>query len=147
MIDLFCQNTAVGLATFLPVLRENVSRYGVAKYSEIDGAKHLDSIVEKPRVEDAPSNLINISKYIFTPLVFDIIKRQKIEPRLNELLITDTVSELVKEGGVLLFETTGEYFDCGNLESWLQTNIAIAMKDPVLREVVQNTVKKYTHDN
>ena len=105
------------------VPNEKVEKYGVL--SEKDG--NLVGIVEKPKPEEAPSNLISVSKYIMTPdLLQRIVKyvdEHDFGPKDQEYLVTDPIDEYIKDGGVMrVAPTTGEYLDGGSVEGWLHAN-------------------------
>lgn len=105
------------------VPNEKVEKYGVL--SEKDG--NLVGIVEKPKPEEAPSNLISVSKYIMTPdLLQRIVKyvdEHDFGPKDQEYLVTDPIDEYIKNGGVMrVAPTTGEYLDGGSVEGWLHAN-------------------------
>ena len=103
--------------------REKVEKYGVLATN--DGK--LTGVVEKPKPEDAPSNLINVSKYIMTP---DLLKRiveyvdsHEFGPKDQEYMVTDPIDEFIKDGGEMrIAPTTGEYLDGGSVEGWLHAN-------------------------
>ena len=109
--------------------REKVSKYGVL--SAEDGK--LVGVVEKPEPEDAPSNLINVSKYIMSP---DLLKRivkyvdeHDFGPKDQEYMVTDPIDEYIREGGVMrVAPTTGEYLDGGSVEGWLHANNVVCGK-------------------
>ena len=103
--------------------KENVEKYGVL--SEKDG--NLVGVVEKPTPKDAPSNLINVSKYIMTPDLLDkiveYVKKHDFGPTDQEYMVTDPIDEYIKNGGVIkVAPTTGEYLDGGSVEGWLHAN-------------------------
>ena len=103
--------------------KENVEKYGVL--SEKDG--NLIGVVEKPTPENAPSNLINVSKYIMTPdLLQRIVKYvhdHDFGPTEQEYMVTDPIDEFIKDGGIMkVAPTTGEYLDGGSVEGWLHAN-------------------------
>ena len=103
--------------------KENVEKYGVL--SEKDG--NLIGVVEKPTPEEAPSNLINVSKYIMTPdLLQKIVKYVKdndFGPTDQEYMITDPFATYIKNGGIMrVARTDGEYLDGGSVEGWLHAN-------------------------
>ena len=103
--------------------KSEVEKYGVL--SEKDG--NLVGIVEKPKPEDAPSNLINVSKYIMTPeLLQKIVKyvdENDFGPLEQEYMVTDPIDEYIREGGVMkVAPAKGEYLDGGSVEGWLHAN-------------------------
>lgn len=103
--------------------KEKVKKYGVL--SEKGGK--LVGVVEKPEPEDAPSNLINVSKYIMTPeLLKRIVKyvdEHDFGPKDQEYMVTDPIDDFIKNGGVMrVAPTTGEYLDGGSVEGWLHAN-------------------------
>lgn len=103
--------------------KEKVKKYGVL--SEKDGK--LVDVVEKPEPEEAPSNLINVSKYIMTPELLKKICKYVDEhdfgPKDQEYMVTDPIDDFIKEGGVMrVAPTTGEYLDGGSVEGWLHAN-------------------------
>ena len=103
--------------------REQVEKYGVL--SAKDG--RLVNVVEKPKPEEAPSNLINVSKYIMTPELLNMIVKYVNEhdfgPKDQEYMVTDPIDEYIEKGGVMrVAPTTGEYLDGGSVEGWLHAN-------------------------
>lgn len=103
--------------------RQNVEKYGVL--SAKDGK--LVNVVEKPKPEDAPSNLINVSKYIMSPALLQKIVHYVDEhdfgPKDQEYMVTDPIDEYIKEGGIMrVAPTTGQYLDGGSVEGWLHAN-------------------------
>ena len=102
---------------------EKVEKYGVLSTE----AGKLVGVVEKPKPEDAPSNLINVSKYIMTPeLLRRIVKyvnENDFGPLDQEYMVTDPIDEYIKDGGVMrVAPTNGEFLDGGSVEGWLHAN-------------------------
>ena len=111
------------------VPKENVEKYGVL--SAEDGK--LVNIVEKPKPEDAPSNLINVSKYIMSPELLQRIVKYVDEndfgPLDQEYMVTDPIESYIKDGGIMrVAPTTGEYLDGGSVEGWLHANNVVCGK-------------------
>lgn len=103
--------------------QKKVEKYGVL--SAKNG--NLVGVVEKPKPEEAPSNLINVSKYIMAPeLLKKIVKyvdEHDFGPLDQEYMVTDPIDEYIKEGGIIkVAPTTGEYLDGGSVEGWLHAN-------------------------
>ena len=104
----------------------DVEKYGVLK---VDNGI-LTGIYEKPKKEEAPSNLINISKYIMSPELLQRIvkycKENDFGPQDQEYLITDPIIEHIKAGGkIRVLPIKGQYLDGGSLEGWLHANQVI----------------------
>lgn len=99
------------------------SRYGVLSVEN----GQLTDIVEKPAPGEAPTNLINVSKYIMTPdllkLIVDYVNQHDFGARDQEYLVTDPIAEYIKNGGVMhVAPTSGQFLDGGTLEGWLHAN-------------------------
>lgn len=103
------------------VAPEDVSRYGVIDFNEDTGA--FTSVVEHPAVGQAPSNQINISKYVFN---YDMLTRIYNYAQLEvsgEFYIIEPISHAVLENVVItVVPAVGEYLDCGNVHGWLRAN-------------------------
>lgn len=100
--------------------RENVSRYGVL---QLDDEGNYQQIVEKPSVEEAPSTLINISKYVLPKIAIDAAATVPMNPTRGEYEITDVINSYVTNGGqVKVVEASGEYLDGGSVEGLLHAN-------------------------
>ncbi len=109
------------------VPREEVDKYGV--FSVENGL--LTQVVEKPRPEDAPSNLVNVSKYVMSPEllreIVEYVKTHDFGPKDQEYVVTDPIDSYIKKGGIMHVATTdGEYLDGGTLEGWLHANNVVA---------------------
>ena len=105
---------------------EKVERYGIIKGEEVeDNVYKINRLVEKPKVEDAPSNLAIMGRYVLTPDIFD--KIEETEPGVGgEIQLTDALSRLDAIYGNT-FE--GKTYDIGNRLEWLKTSIEFAMHD------------------
>lgn len=103
--------------------KSKVEKYGVLSVE--DGK--LTNVVEKPTPEEAPSNMINVSKYIMSPELLKKIVKYVAEndfgPKDQEYMVTDPIDEYIKDGGVMrVAPTSGEYLDGGSVEGWLHAN-------------------------
>jgi len=124
------------------VAPENVSRYGIVKSQfEIENGIHkIIDMVEKPDVNDAPSNLAIMGRYILSPSVFEILKGQQAGTG-GEIQLTDALKTLCAQEPVWGFVYKGRRFDCGTQKGWLAANVQLALEDPELRDVILNAVK------
>lgn len=103
----------------------DVSRYGVIEMDEFDNYRQ---IVEKPSQEEAPSNLINISKYILTKELIDACGEIPMSPR-GEYELPDVINNHVAAGGVVkVVPAEGEYLDGGSLDGWLHANQVVCAR-------------------
>lgn len=131
MLNILTSSKASGVVTCFEKPKEELSSYGVIKPRQSKHGLMLDQIIEKPKIEEAPSNLVNISKYILTPQIFDILGKQKPNAQSGELYITDTVTSLAQLHDVALYQTSGTYLDGGNPLQWLKANTLIGVHNPV----------------
>ncbi|PHS22804.1 MAG: UTP--glucose-1-phosphate uridylyltransferase [Methylophaga sp.] len=98
----------------------DTASYGIISGDEIaDGIYHVHDMVEKPKPEDAPTNMAIIGRYILTPEIFDYLRKTK--PGANgEIQITDALRELAKDRQVLAVKFKGRRFDCGSVEGFIE---------------------------
>ena len=127
----FDENDCAAVIAFETVPKNEVFRYGIAHPKSDDDIFELADIVEKPTVDDAPSQLAVAARYIFKPVIFDALKR--ITPGAGgELQLTDAIRLLIAEGhpvyGVRLAEDERR-FDIGNYSSYYRAFIEFALAD------------------
>lgn len=142
MIELFEKSNSKGLVTCITKPDEELHKYGVAEVREENGFTYLTNLVEKPEPGTAPSNLTNISKYVFTPEIFDIIDQQKPNDSNGEYYITDSATILAQNNNVCIYKPGGRYLDGGTLSGWLKANVVVAKSDPELAEELREFVKQ-----
>ena len=124
------------------VAPENVSRYGIVKSQfEIEPGLHkIIDMTEKPKIEEAPSNLAIMGRYVLSPSIFEVLKEQKAGAG-GEIQLTDAIKTLCTQEPVWGVVYNGRRFDCGTQKGWLAANVRLAMEDPELKEVILNIVK------
>ncbi len=99
---------------------ENVSSYGVVAGTAMsDRLVRITDMVEKPKPEDAPSNLAIIGRYILTPDIFSIIESTP-PGRNGEVQITDALMQQAKQGRVIGYKFAGRRFDCGSVDGFVE---------------------------
>ncbi len=102
------------------VPRNETNKYGVIAGDEIsEGIIRVNNMVEKPKPEEAPSNLAIIGRYILTPDIFDIIRKTP-PGRNNEVQITDALLTQARQGRVLAYRFKGRRFDCGSVPGFIE---------------------------
>lgn len=100
---------------------EQSNKYGIISGTMIEGTRDIlkvSNLVEKPEIDEAPSNLAIIGRYILTPDIFQILK--KIKPGKNgEVQITDALNVQAKQGRVIAYKFKGKRFDCGSITGYV----------------------------
>jgi len=110
------------------VAREDIHSYGVIDPEETaDGFLKLKGMVEKPAVEDAPSNLASRGRYLFTPAIFDAIERTS-EGVGGEIQLTDAIRLLAQEEGVFAYVHDGPILDVGKKLDYLKATVELALR-------------------
>ena len=133
MIDIYNHNHC-SILGIEQVARETVNRYGIIDSVPVsDRLSKINAIVEKPPVDQAPSNLAVVGRYILTPRIFDLLKQTK-HGAGNEIQLTDGIAKLLKEEIVLGHQFTGKRFDCGNKLGYLQATVEMALQHPELKQ-------------
>ncbi|RDI45704.1 UTP--glucose-1-phosphate uridylyltransferase GalU [Falsibacillus pallidus] len=127
MIDQFnrYKSSILGVQT---VPEDEVSRYGIVGGSQIgDRFYGIDQLVEKPKREEAPSNLAIMGRYILSPKIFEILSRQK-PGAGGEIQLTDAISELNKYEAVYAYDFEGTRYDVGEKLGFIKTTLEFALK-------------------
>jgi UTP--glucose-1-phosphate uridylyltransferase len=136
MIDVFHRVGGPVLAVER-VPMEDVSSYGIVAVDESEdlgpGVHRITSLVEKPRREDAPSNLAIIGRYILTPDIFDALDVTA-RDRTGEIQLTNGLRELLKTRPIYACEIQGVRHDTGNKLGFLKALVYFALKRPDLAE-------------
>lgn len=116
------------------VLPSETASYGIVDAFEIEhNLLQLNSIVEKPKPEDAPSTLAVVGRYVFTPEIFECI--EKTPPgKGGEIQLTDGISLLMERQKVMAYRFDGKRYDCGSKIGFMQANVELALKHPELAE-------------
>ena len=124
---------------------EEISKYGVVSPIENSSEQlcQVNGLVEKPAIEDAPSNLAIIGRYLLTPAIFDLLEKQ--EPGVgNEIQLTDAIATLNKQEEVYSYEFKGTRYDVGDKMGFLKTNIEYGLNHPELKEDLKTYLKTIT---
>ncbi len=137
MIDVFARvNGPVLAVERVPV--DQVSNYGVVKVDESGGnlgkgVYRVADLVEKPRREDAPSNLAIIGRYILTPDIFPALAATA-RDRTGEIQLTNGLRDLLRSRPIYAYEIDGVRHDTGNKLGFLKALVYFAMRRPDLAE-------------
>jgi UTP--glucose-1-phosphate uridylyltransferase len=119
MVKLFKQFRCT-IVAIQEVPEDEVHKYGVIAGESIsDDIFRVTNMVEKPKKEDAPSNLAIIGRYILTPDIFEKIRETP--PGANgEVQITDAILRQAQEGCVIAYKFKGRRFDCGSVDGFVE---------------------------
>ncbi len=134
MVDAY-EVTGACMVAAMEVPPENAPSYGVLDVKEDMGALvSVNGMVEKPKQEEAPSNLAVIGRYILTPDVLRNLRKQKAGTG-GEIQLTDAIAEEVQQGrDVYGFRFRGQRYDCGSKAGFLQATVAFALARDDLRD-------------
>ncbi len=114
-----------------------VSRYGIISYVDRNTGK-IASIIEKPKMEEAPSTSAGLGRYIVKPEIFDVLRELKAGAN-NEYQFTDAMLHLMKTQDFYACPFHGTYYDIGNQLGYVKANIAYALD----RKELQEDLKEY----
>lgn len=140
LIEAYNQTQSSILGT-LKVADEDVSKYGICKPSqEADGRLvKLDSVVEKPALNDAPSNLAIGGRYILTPTIFEFLQTQT-RGAGNEIQLTDAILRMMDKEDVYSMEIDGSRYDIGSKIGFIKATLEFALKRDDLKDEVINLI-------
>ena len=118
---------------------EETKRYGIVSGKEIDeGIMLVDDLIEKPKLEDAPSLLGIQGRYVFTPKIFSYQRNAKIGAG-GEMQLTDAMQEMAKNDELYSWTFEGKRYDIGTMKDWFQSHLELSSQSefsPVLNEVI-----------
>ncbi|WP_274585458.1 UTP--glucose-1-phosphate uridylyltransferase GalU [Neisseria leonii] len=143
MVDIYSQtgNSILGVETVEP---SQTGSYGIVEVESLKSYRRIINIVEKPKPEEAPSNLAVVGRYILTPRIFDLLKDL---PRGagNEIQLTDGIARLLDHEFVLAHAFDGTRYDCGSKLGYLEATVAYGLKHPetgaAFRELLQQYIR------
>lgn len=117
------------------VPQEKVSSYGIVASEATEDARifKVNDMVEKPAVEEAPSRLSVLGRYVITPEIFAILE-QTAPGRGGEIQLTDALKVLAKEQAMYAYDFVGRRYDVGDKQGYLEATVEYALRRPELRE-------------
>lgn len=146
LIDLYNEQKAATVAVH-KVPRERISKYGVIAGEKIhDHVYKVEKMVEKPRPEEAPSDLAVILRYVVTTEMLDELQQLTPQPGEELRLIDGAIRLLAKGGSVYAKEFTGEWYDIGSKHGFLRATVAYGLKHKELNDEFRAYLKSLTVD-
>ena len=120
------------------VAKEDVDKYGIVDGKHIDGRVYkVNGLVEKPSIEEAPSNIAILGRYIINPAIFDILEHTQ-PGKGGEIQLTDGLKELAKHEAMYAYNFEGRRYDVGNKLEFLEATVEFALRKEDLREEFLN---------
>jgi UTP--glucose-1-phosphate uridylyltransferase len=133
MCDLY-QKHQTNMLAIEEVPISQTQSYGViAGHSIEPDLLSIHNIVEKPKPENAPSNLAVVGRYILEPEIFQYLRAKEIGAG-GEIQLTDAIAKLLTSQQVLAYRYQGQRYDCGHKLGYLKANVEMALQHPELRD-------------
>ena len=112
----------------------DVDKYGIVDGLKIEGnVTKVKGLVEKPSVDEAPSNMAILGRYIITPSIFEILERTK-PGKGGEIQLTDALLELMSEEAIYAYNFEGRRYDVGDKLGFLEATVEYALRKPELKD-------------
>ena len=125
------KTTILGVQEVAP---ENVNKYGIVNGIHIeDKVYKVKDLVEKPSIEEAPSNIAILGRYIITPKIFEILENTN-PGKGGEIQLTDALKTLVENEAMYAYNFNGRRYDVGDKLGFLQATVEMALKREELRD-------------
>ncbi len=130
MIEVY-EQTGSSVLGVSEVADQDVSAYGIVKLAanKVSDFMKVESIVEKPKVDNAPSNLAVVGRYILTPRIFNLL-RNTTSGVGGEIQLTDAIFDLLHYEAIFAHTISGTRYDCGSKLGYLQATIGYGLKHP-----------------
>ena len=145
MVDIYNKsgNSVLGVETVEP---SQTGSYGIVEVEKLKNFQRITNIVEKPKPEEAPSNLAVVGRYILTPRIFDLLTNL---PRGagGEIQLTDGIARLLAHEFVLAHAFEGKRYDCGSKLGYLEATVAYGLKHPETGAQFGELLKRYAADS
>ena len=133
--------TSGNMVAIMEVGKQKVSSYGIVKVDNSNkDLVQINQMVEKPSVENAPSNLAIIGRYILDHKIFDVLEKQE-RGASQEIQLTDAISSQLDRVPCLGYRIKNERFDCGSKLGFLQANISFGLNRKDLSSDLSNWLK------
>ena len=144
LIEAYQKHESIILGGIHSVNPEDTTRYAFAKGEEVGNHTiRIETLIEKPGIENKPSDLAIVSGFVFPPEIFESLENCQIESG-RELGYTDGVNKLMKQGqsAYAVEIQNARYYDCGNVTEYLKTNVELALQ----RDDIKSDFEKFIKD-
>lgn len=149
MTDIFEEKQAAAVIAFEEVPFEEVSQYGIAKPKKPGEVFEIAELIEKPSIDEAPSNLAIAARYVLSPAIFDAIRHTQ-PGKGGEIQLTDAISLLLENGakvfGIRLNGNEKRY-DIGNFKSYFNAFVEFGLADEKYGDSLRQSLEEllYAH--
>jgi UTP--glucose-1-phosphate uridylyltransferase len=147
MIDIFAEQQAAAVIAFEEVPYDEVHQYGIAKPKQPGEVFEVQDLIEKPSIEEAPSNLAIAARYVLSPAIFDAIRYTQ-PGKGGEIQLTDAIRLLMQNGrkifGIRLNGNEKRY-DIGNFESYFNAFMEFALADEKYGYSLRQSLEELLH--
>ena len=121
---------------------DNIHKYGVIKPGLMNNrAIEVVDIVEKPKYEDAPSDIAVCGRYILSSSIFRYLNKTSPDSG-EEIQLTDAIKMMLKDESVYACVYLGEKFDCGSKKGFVEATLAISLRDPEIKDDIKDLIRK-----
>lgn len=143
--ELIEQFSTVGsVISVMDVPRERTAHYGVIEPKESNGRLHVvNSFVEKPKPEDAPSTLASCGKYVLTSDIFEYLEIEMQQNLEGEIKLAHALETFAKKSKLHAYHSETECYDTGLKTELLKTEIAFSLQHPELKETARQILKDF----
>ncbi|MNN49014.1 UTP--glucose-1-phosphate uridylyltransferase [compost metagenome] len=136
------QATGASVIAVEDVPHDKTGSYGIVATETFDGRHgRISQIVEKPKPEDAPSDLAVVGRYVLSPKIFELLEHTATGAG-GEIQLTDAIAELLKSEPVNAYRFEGKRFDCGTHLGLVEATIRFALENEKLAEPAREIMKK-----
>ena len=142
LMDVFDQHQG-SVVALEQIPESKVSRYGIMDGTEVTpGVFRVNDFIEKPSIEEAPSNLAFAGRYIFQPDIFDYLAQAQ-RGKNNEIQLTDAMRAMAECRPMFGCQFNGKRHDLGNKLDFIKTNIHYALKSPEMHDGLIEYMREY----
>lgn len=147
MIDIYAEQQAMAVIAFEDVPFDEVHQYGIAKPKKDGDVFEVQDLIEKPSIEEAPSNLAIAARYVLSPAIFEAIRRT-LPGKGGEIQLTDAIRLLMHNGGRIYgvrLNNNEKRYDIGNFESYFNAFTEFALADEKYGEALRQSLEELLH--
>ncbi|MFH4355092.1 MAG: UTP--glucose-1-phosphate uridylyltransferase GalU [Neisseriaceae bacterium] len=139
------EELGVSVVAVEEIALDKTEAYGIVKVESVAGRLYINSIVEKPKPDKAPSNLAVVGRYLLTPKIYELLA---VLPKGvgGEIQLTDAIERLLQYEQVVAYPFEGERYDCGSKIGYLEANLAYGLKHPQTATSLRQVVLKHSEN-